>query len=46
VREPNFCNEWDCPNNQNGECYVNDDECPSIQECFEKIRKGVSNNER
>lgn len=39
--EPHFCNEWECKNNKDGQCYVTDDECPNIQEFFENRRKGL-----
>lgn len=43
-KEPTFCNEWDCPNNHDGNCYVSDDECPSLQQFYENRRKKENSN--
>ena len=34
MKQPTGCNEWDCPHNEDGKCYVNQDDCPQIQEFF------------
>jgi hypothetical protein len=39
MKQPTGCNEWDCPHNEDGKCYVNQDDCPQIQEFFRNRRK-------
>lgn len=42
MTKPIYCNAWDCVHNQEGYCYVNQDECPELQAFFENRRKSQS----
>lgn len=39
MKQPIDCNEWDCPHNEDGKCYTDQDDCPELQEFFANRRK-------